>query len=70
MTTLQKAAGYPRATSRSKRGWDLLVRRRSFWLTHNGAVYYVDRMGHAHPPDYPASNSVKASTLLEPAKRK
>ena len=69
MTAHEKAAGYPKVTSRSKLAWDLLRLRRSFWLTHNGGVYSVDRMGNAYPPDYPASRCVRASFLLDPAKR-
>ena len=38
---------YPRVTSRSKRGWNLLRRAKPFWLVHQGVTYYVDRGGWA-----------------------
>ena len=60
---------YPRVTSRSKRAWNLLRRAKPFWLVHHGVTYYVDRGGWARPMEDTKVLPVRASTLLDPAKR-
>ena len=60
---------YPRVTSRSKRAWNLLRRAKPSWLVHQGATYYVDRGGWARPMEDPKVLPVRASTLLDPAKK-
>ena len=56
----------PRVTVRAKRAWSLLRRRKAFYLRlPNGKVALVDRGGWCHLQ----SGSVRAETLLDPAKK-
>ena len=59
----------PRVTSRSKRAWRLLRRAKPFVLVHQGVTYYVDRGGWANVTEGPRTLPVRASKLLDPAKK-
>ena len=59
----------PRVTSRSKRAWRLLRRAKPFVLVHQGVTYYVDRSGWANVTERPRTLPVRASKLLDPAKK-
>ena len=61
--------GVPRVTSRSKRAWRLLRRAKSFYLVHQSVTYFVDRSGWARPLQDTKSWPLRASKLLDPAKR-
>ena len=61
--------GLPRVTSRSKRAWRLLRRAKPFYLVHQGLTYYVDRGGWANPLQNTKTLPMRASKLLDPAKR-
>ena len=66
MTT---AHNLPRLTSRAKRAWSLLRRAKPFFLVHQGETYYVDSGGWAKPVGKTGVVAVRASTLLDPAKK-
>ena len=63
------AQDYPRVTSRSKRAWRLLRRAKPFVLVHQGIAYFVDRGGWANVTEGPRTLPVRASKLLDPAKK-
>ena len=66
MTT---AHNLPRLTSRAKRAWSLLRRAKPFFLVNQGTTYFVDSGGWARPLEETKALPVRASTLLEPARK-